>query len=334
MREHRIGRLGNRFVVTWIDDAGVRRRHRLKAATLQGAKAEGLDVVRRECAGPAGLTVSELIDLYRTDRTGRAIAETITYTSKALRPHFGALRPDQITVAHCRAYTRARVAQGRSQGTAWTELGHLRMVCRWARRSGLIEREPLIELPQKPAPRDRWLTDAEIAKLMTADAEPHIRLAILLMLTTAARVGAVLDLTWDRVDLDRGQIDLRLDALGPRKGRAVVPINATLRAALTAAREAALSDHVIEWAGSRVKSIRTGFASAVQNAGLTDVSPHVLRHTAAVRMAAAGVPMPRISQFLGHSNTSVTERTYARFAPDHLHDAAAALEIGHLRVVK
>ena len=51
-------------------------------------------------------------------------------------------------------------------------------------------------------------------------------------------------------------------------------------------------------------------------------------------MAVAGVPMVRISQYLGHSNTSITERTYARFAPDPLADAAAALEIGHLRVVR
>lgn len=75
----------------------------------------------------------------------------------------------------------------------------------------------------------------EDARLIAADCEPHIRLAILLMLTTAARVGAVLDLTWDRVDMERGQINLRVDQEGPRKGRAVVPINGTLRAALTAA---------------------------------------------------------------------------------------------------
>ncbi|MFB2595879.1 site-specific integrase [Paracoccus sp. p4-l81] len=198
----------------------------------------------------------------------------------------------------------------------------------------MIERAPHIELPQKPAPKDRWLTDAEITKLLTADAEPHIRLAMMIMLATAARVGAVLELTWDRVDLDRNQIDLRLDAEGPRKGRAVVPITSTLRAALAAAAESAISDHVIEWAGGPVKSIRTGFSKAVSNAGLKDVSPHVLRHTAGVKMAAAGIPMPKISQFMGHSNTSVTERVYARFAPDHLADAAAALDFGPLRVVK
>ena len=110
-------------------------------------------------------------------------------------------------------------------------------------------------------------------------------------------------------------------------------MNATLRAALTTARESATSDYVVEWAGDRIGSIRTGFNAAAKRAKLKDVTPHVCRHTAAVRMASAGIPMSRISQFLGHSNTSVTERVYARYAPDHLADAAATLEMPNLRLV-
>lgn len=278
--------------------------------------------------------MADLLELYRAEKSGRPIAETMRHTGKALMPVFGALRPEQITVEDCRSYTQSRRARGISVGSVWTELGHLRMLCRWAEKHGLIERSPYIELPQKPAPKDRHLTDLEIAKLLTAEMEPHVRLAIMLMLATAGRVSAILELTWHRVDFDRNQIDLRLDATGPRKGRAVVPMTATLRAALSKAAEDALSDHVIEWAGGPVKSIRTGFSKAALNAGLKDVSPHVLRHTAGVKMAAAGVPMQKISQFMGHSNTSVTERVYARFAPDHMADAAAALEFGPLRVVK
>lgn len=278
--------------------------------------------------------MSELLALYRADKHGRPIAETIGYTGKALMAHFGEMRPDQIGTADCRDYTKLRKAAGKSVGTIWTELGHLRMVARWALKTGLIEREPHIELPQKPAPRDRFLTEAEAGKLVDAANEPHIRLAILLMLNTAARVGAILDLTWDRVDFRRGQIDLRIDSTGPRKGRAVVPMNATLRAGLMTAKDSAMSDYVVEWAGDRIASIRTGFNAAVKRARLKDVTPHVLRHTAAVRMASAGIPMSRISQFLGHSNTAVTERVYARYSPDHLADAAAALEMPNLRIVK
>lgn len=103
--------------------------------------------------------------------------------------------------------------------------------------------------PPKPSPRDRHLTHVEIGRLLAADCEPYIALAITLMLSTAARVTAVLELTWDRVDMIRGQIDLRRDTTGPRKSRAVVPMKSGARAALTAAKEAALSDQVIEWAG-------------------------------------------------------------------------------------
>lgn len=169
---------------------------------------------------------------------------------------------------------------------------------------------------------------------MDANCQPHIRLAILLMLTTAGRVGAILDLTWDRVDLHRGQINLRRDQLGPRKGRAIVPINATLRAALEASKEGRLSENVVEWAGGPVRSIRKGFARAVENAGLTGVTLHVLRHTAAVHMAEAGVPMAEISQYLGHSNVQITASVYARFSPQHLSKAAEALNFGEVRKVR
>ena len=330
----RIGKLNGKYVVTWTEDDGKRRRYRLKAKTQQSAEAEGRDVFRRETARPSGHLITDLWGMYREEKDGRPIAETLGHTGKALLPFFGEMRPDQVTVNDCRKYSRDRIAAGRSVGTVWTELGHLRLVCRWAEKSSLIDRSPNIELPQKPAPKDRYLTDAEIAKLIAADAEPHIRVAILLMLTTAGRVGAILELTWDRVDFDRNQINLRVDASGPRKGRAVVPMNSTLRASLSVAADAALTADVVEWAGGPVKSIRKGFASTVSNAGLKDVTPHTLRHTAAVRMAARGVPMHMISQYLGHSNTSITERVYARFAPDHMSAAAEALEIGHLRVVK
>lgn len=335
MPEYRLGRLKGRFVVTWID-AGKRRRYRLDALTAKDAEREAIDRIRRETIQTGTATVETLWTAHRQDHAGRPIAETMRHTGKAILPHFGALRPDQVTVDYCRAYTASRRKAGISQGSIWTELGHLRMALRWAEKVQMIERAPHIERPQKPAPKDRYLTRPEIDQLLAAaqTAEPHIRLATLLMLTTAGRVGAILDLTWDRVDLDRGQINLRADQEGPRKGRAVVPINSTLRAALMTSREAALSDHVVEWAGGRVASIRTGFNALVARSGLAEVTPHVLRHTAAVHMAEAGVPMSKIAQYLGHSSTAVTERVYARFAPDHLRDAADVLDFGKLKVVK
>lgn len=328
MREFNLGRLNGRYVVSWWEGTGPdrkRRRYRLEALTLGDAQREALDVIRQKTVKGEDATVESLWTAYRAEKEGRRVSAAMAFEWKSIGPHFGYLRPDQITTEICRDYTATRRKSGIQDGTIWTELGHLRSVMNWAEGHGLIKRAPRIERPSKPAPKDRWLTRQEVARLLAASTG-HIRLAVLLMLSTAGRIGAILELTWDRVDFDNGIVNLRTGDTTTRKGRAVVPMNAGLRAALQEAREHAITNNVVEWNGEPVKSIKVGFAAAVERAGLDDVTPHTLRHTAAVHLAAAGVPMQKISQYLGHSNTAVTERVYARFAPDHLRDEASMLD--------
>lgn len=328
MPDYRIGRLKGRYVVTWHKPDGSRARHRLDALTPKDAEREAIDVIRAHVVKHDGVTIADLWERYRKEKDGRRVAVAMMHEWKAIGPHFGHLRPDHMTVDLCRAYTAKRRAQGKHDGTIWTELGHLRTVLVWAMGR---EKAPKVERPPKPAPKERYLTRPEIERLLAAPMAHHIKLAILLMLSTAGRVGAILDLTWDRVDFERGQINLRVDSTGPRKGRAIIAMNAGLRAALQTALRVAQSDHVVEWAGQRVVGIKTGFNAAVSAAGLENVSPHTLRHSAAVHLAEAGVPISKISQYLGHSNTSVTERVYARFAPDHMRDEAAILDFTTIR---
>lgn len=325
--DYRIGRLNGGFVVSWWGENGKRRRYRLDAQSRAEAESEALAIVRVKRSEAAGQTIGELWQLYREEKTGRRIATSMEFEWRKMAPFFGNLRAEQVTTDHCRAYAEARRQMGKKDGTIWTELGHLRTVLRWAEAKRLVTFAPPIERPQKPAPKGRWLTVAEADRLIDAAKEHHIRLAILLMLETAGRIGAILELTWERIDFETGHINLRTTDTGPRKGRAAVPMNPALRGALQRARDNALTEHVIEWAGKPVESIKTGFQRAVKDAGLgKDVTPHTLRHTAAVHMAQAGRPMSRIAQYLGHSSTSVTEKVYARYAPDHLREEAAVLD--------
>ena len=331
--EYRIGRLNERLVVSWYDDTGKRHRHRLDSRTREEAKGEAIDLIRRETAGPGErLTVADLWAKYRAEKEGRRVAVAMFHEWKAVGPHFGHLRPDQVTTEASRAYVELRRKAGKHDGTIWTELGHLRSVFNWSAKHGLIARSVPVERPPKPAPKDRYLTRAEIDRLLEAEGAHHIKIAIHLMLATAGRVGAVLELTWDRVDFERGQINLRTDDTGPRKGRAVVPMNAGLRAALSHAKQLALTDYVVEWNGEPVRSIKTGFNAVVKAAGLEGVTPHDLRRTAAVHMVEAGVPMDEVAQFLGHSNSSITFRVYGRYSPSHLRTAADILDFTKLRV--
>jgi integrase len=229
--------------------------------------------------------------------------------------------------ADCRAYVEARRQAGKSDGSIHTELGHLRSVLVWAWKQRMIPHAPHIERPTKPDPKDGYITKDEAAKLMDATNAPHVALAIMLMIGTGARSEAALQLTWDRVDFARGIIHLRnpFDK-AKRKGRASVPINGKLRAALDVAHKGALSPYVIEWAGGPVKSIRKGIKTAGEAIGRPDVSPHMLRHSAAVWLAEDGHSMDEIAQFLGHDNQRITYRVYARYSPGHLRKLASSLE--------
>lgn len=194
----------------------------------------------------------------------------------------------------------------------------------WAAGEKLIPAEPLMELPQGAPPRDRWLTQEEAQALLAAAETPHIRLFVMLALHTAARAASLLDLTWDRVN--EKFIDLNpLGRTRTRKGRAVVPMNPVLWAALSEARSGALTDHVIEWAGKPVMSVKNGVQRAVARAGLEDVTPHTFRHTAATWMVQAGVPIPKVAAYLGHRDSRTTERVYGHHAPDYLTEGSGAI---------
>ena len=274
--------------------------------------------------------MSEIWDLYREDLGDKATGKTMGYTGKAIIPHFGHHRPSDITKALCQAYDELRRNAGISQGSIHTELGHLKSALNFAADTRMIDRSPKVWRPTKPQTDKRILNAGEARALIEGAHEPHIRLALILLLGTAGRVGAVLDLTWDRVDFERGTINLRIEDSATRKGRAVVPMNGTTRAALSTAHQAALSDYVIEYAQRKVGSIRKGVSGAITRSGIGHVRIHDLRHTAAVTMLASGIPIEKVSQVLGHSNIAVTYSTYARYLPEHMQDAVNLLDFMNL----
>jgi integrase len=312
-----------KFVVVWYDEQGGRHRSALASVNKWQAQHDAGEFVRRlEAKRPKqALTVGQIVDQYFAQ--SEAIWKDVDkFHWRAASPTFADVGVGQITDGMCRDYAATRKAR---PGTIRKELGVVRSSLSWARKRGMIETAPTIWMPPASPPRDRRLTRAEAKKLIAAAARPHIQLFIILALNCAGRAGALLALKWSAVDLDRRRIDLGGE--GRQKGRARVPINDTLHAALTDAHKAAMTPFVIEWAGDRVKSIKRAFRAAVRRAKLSsDVTPHVLRHTAASWMAEKGVSMDEIAQFLGHSSPSVTYKVYARFSPDFLQKAASALE--------
>ena len=309
----------DKYYAVWSEH-GETKRLSLRTDSVELAKQRLADLQRQ----PVGETAAEIFVAYADDRRDRTTHARMLDAWKRLEEHFGYLRPDQITRMTCRSYTAARRRDDVSDGTIIKELATLRAALRWHDAGTPAQ----FEMPSAPAPRDRFLTKGEFVKLRDACGGPHVRLFVILALSTAGRQSAILELTWDRVDFERGLIALALpDSHGRKKGRATVPMTDMARQALEEAKRGALTDHVIEYAEKPVRSIKKGFSNACRRAGLGNVTPHTLRHTAAVWMAEAGRPMTEIASYLGHSDSHITERVYAKYSPDYLRNAAAALDI-------
>ena len=342
--EFRLGQLKGQAVAVWYED-GKRRRYRLDAFNETSARSALNQFVARYrlvTAVDNQPTIEEIFDAYLIDREqdGKRIAP-MHDSWRALSPYFAERTPRSITVEDCRSYAKMRFDAGRAPSTVWTELGRLRTAINWAHKRGLIDSAPYIWMPQKSPPRDRVLSEDEFVLLLDACQSHHLHLFCILALATAGRTTAILELTWDRVDFTAGTIDLRRpEKKDPmkkswRKKRSMVAMNDLARAALQEARFGALSDHVIEYAGKPIKSIKKSFRLAVKRSGLDGVTPHTLRHTSASWQLNQGIPIEVISRFLGHSDIQVTNAIYAKHdAGKYLKEAASAVNIDRLQVRK
>jgi len=237
--------------------------------------------------------------------------------------------PEHVTDATVKAYCETR--QGRAPSTIRSEVVIMLTALRWAKAKRYIAFTPeLEELPPESPPRERWITRAQAERLKDEARSPHMRIFTMLTIYTGARSGAILDLTWDRVT--ERFIDYN-DPEKPRtrKRRAVVPTHPELWEALVAARMAALTPYVVEYAGRKVGSVKMAFRRQAKRAELAGIGPHALRHSVATWMAMEGVTMQKIADFLGNSVWMV-EKVYAKYAPGYLEDAVQTL--GRAQVVQ
>jgi integrase len=253
---------------------------------------------------------------------------------KNLGPTFGGLLPSAVTQDVVDRFVAGRTsgrisARGKkaTPGSARTELACL-LACinnGALRRVKLVAPEdvPAVELPPKPQPRDRWLTDGEIGALTNAAAGAErmsrVERFLWIALDACARRGAIQELRWDngQVDLERRVIDFNPPGRTPtRKRRAVVPMSDRLFLILRRAYDERTGPLVLDIK----RNINDDLTALAERAGVPRVTPHVLRHTAATHMLRRGVPIWTVAKLLGDTVQTV-EMVYGKWVADFGRDA-------------
>lgn len=274
------------------------------------------------------MLVTEVLTDYASERGPKIVAgDRIAYALTPLIDAFEGKTVADVTPARCEDYAARRQ---RSPGTVRRELGVLRAAINHAHKNGRITRAVLVELPERPPARDRWLTRREAARLLRSSRTPQARLYmplfILIGLYTGRRSEAILSLRWPQVDLEAGRIDFETPGRArTNKRRGKVPIPARLLPHLKRAwRRGSEMGFVLHIDGERIGSVKKGFAAACRRAGLDGVTPHTLRHTAATWLMQAGTDPWQASGFLAMSEATL-QRVYGHHHPDYMREAAEAI---------
>jgi len=288
---------------------------------------------------------------------GRKSVAPVKVSLEVLKAHFADKLIRNITHADVEAFKILRLETPKANGeeraiaTVNRELELMRAMMRFAQRQGWIPYSPF----ERGAPliskadetrRERVLSYEEERRLFEACGErtrtyervrhgkieritahdkgerrAHLRPLIVAALDTAARRGELLQLKWKDVDFAQRVIRLRATTTKTAKAR-TVPITPRLYDELQKLWQLSPMRLDVEVFG--VGSIKTAFASACEDAKISGLTFHDLRHTATTRMVQTGMPESAIKKITGHTQAATFLR-YVNPTDDSVRQVAEAL---------
>jgi integrase len=164
----------------------------------------------------------------------------------------------------------------------------------------------------------------EEEKKFLASATPYIQDIALFALNTGLRIGEILSLKWEGVDMEKNLLTVFADKTYKIRP---VPVNSEARRVLEFWKLGRKNKFVFynHETGKPLVDLKTGFALACRKAGIEGVRWHTLRNTFASRLSGRGADIVTVLQLLGHSTVIVTMR-YTHTNLDSKKAAVAKLE--------
>jgi integrase len=246
-----------------------------------------------------------------------------------------------VTHTEVAAWVQRLVASGLAPSTVRQAHRVLSLLLDLAVRDGRLSRNPAarVPLPRARRPDKRFLTHQEVAAL--ADAAGSYRLAILVLAYCGLRFGELAALRAAHLDLLRRRIFV-VESVTEVSGRAVfggtkthqqrtVPLPVFLVDDLAKHVVGKGSDdYVFNAPKGGVLLLRNFrrkvFDPAAEAAGLSRLTPHDLRSTAASLAVSAGATVLSVQRLLGHSSAAMTLERYSGLFEDDLDAVADRLD--------
>jgi integrase len=173
--------------------------------------------------------------------------------------------------------------------------------------------------------RHRWLSDEELIRLTNAlESHPNQKAAnaIRFQLLTGARIGEVLNATWNDFDLNRG-VWVKPSHHTKQKKTEHLPLSTAAQDLLTEIRATAGSHFLFpgKSADKPIVDLKKFWRAIVKSAEIKDYRIHDNRHTHASHLVSSGTSLAIVGRLLGHTNPMTTQR-YAHLSDDPLREAA------------
>ena len=206
--------------------------------------------------------------------------------------------------------------------------GHLHRLFKWAVGRGIIESNPLADLP-KPGhetKRDRVLTDEELVAVWRAceNIPAHFANALRLLSVTGARLNEIGQLRWSEIHGD----EIRLEGARTKNGQPhTIPLSAAALAILEGVKRIKDSPFVFSPNGNRPVAGWTPQKATIDKfAGIAPWVIHDLRRTVATGLQKLKTPLQVTEAILGHTAGSRAGVIGIYQRHDYADEKRAALE--------
>lgn len=251
-------------------------------------------------------------------RTLRAYSQAIRrYLDFAEQRGVSLLRPTRDSGA---LYIRTLEADRLAPSTVQVHLAAARALfsaLRWAGATQRIPFEGLKPAADKVAAWDKRqpYQDQEIERLLTY-ATPRDQALILLCAHGGLRISEALNLTWDMIDIQGGQMNVN----GKGGKQRTVRLSRSLRRALYDwKRQAQVMGHE-KVIGASQTAARERLQRLCREAGVRYLGWHAMRHYAGTRLTRQTGNLEYAARHLGHASIETT-RVYAKWADSQLDEA-------------